>query len=242
MSSIENVANIDPTDNTVYIVPRSLWHRPRFYIIGGLSFEWPLGTEDIILSGTVTLAKHLYIGDDIAEVQVVHRDDATVEMSGTFPGKTGAQNMKLCRNVIRAPDPPGHKRLELPGIYPTAQKVVVESYQFQRSRDDSSMSWEYTITFSLTGPGGSVDQPQALLSQAPTVGFPAAFRGSSARSYTVKGLRRTLRTIAFEVYGDPNSWKKLFQLNEQTLDDYFSSVPFAVVATTELPLGFKIQY
>jgi hypothetical protein len=230
------------TDGAAYVIPLGRFQRPRFYVIGGLEFEWPGGTEGLMLAGNATLAEHLYIGDNVAELQVVHRANERIEMSGQFPGRTGAANVRLLRAVLRAVDPPDHKRLELPGILTQAQKVIAESWEFTHDNEGRIGSFDYAITFRITGPGGSVDQPQLLSTQAQLIDPITVGRGDPARVFIVRDKRRTIRAIAFEVFGNPNLWRRLYDLNIRLLTDLLGDLPLSQIPTVELPLGTKVEF
>src|SRR5215510_358905 len=55
---------------------------------GDKVFAWPVGVEGLRRSGTASLGIHRYLGENSVDVQVLHKDEARIEMTGTFPGIT----------------------------------------------------------------------------------------------------------------------------------------------------------
>lgn len=235
------VFNENPQGDTArYVVSLGKFLRPRLFIIGGYEFIFPLGTEGMRLVGNATLAEHKYVGWGFTEVQVVHRDSARIELSGNLPGKTGATNVQALRYLLTAPDPADYKRLELPGIFPQAQKVVMDSYEFQREESDP-WGFTYTCTLVRVGLGGVVD-----LTAASTDPVPGQGKGESGRTFTVSQTYRTLRAISAVVYGDANKWRNLYTLNKYTLEQWLreehpqwsmQTLPLVV-----LPLGMVLSF
>ena len=105
----------DEDDTTYYIRrPGEAFLRPWLAIPNGIAFLWPLGLEGFSLTIDPTLGIHKYIGDNAVKVDVVHKGEERISMSGSFPGKTGPDAMQALYNVVYADTPPGGKVLYLP--------------------------------------------------------------------------------------------------------------------------------
>jgi hypothetical protein len=210
---------------------------------GQLSFEWPLGVEGVRISGSPTLAEHRYIGDNDVVLQVTHADDQRIVLTGMFPGLTGTQNMTDLLAVIRADQPKLGKVLRLPHIvFPQEIYVAIADYDFDHPEDDRNNSWTYTVTFRRTGLGKYVPRPRSISSPVNphTRRGAAKPRGKSSRIFTVHAGANTLRAVAQLVYGNPNRWADIYNLNKKTLKKL--NVPLHMIATKRLPLGMKLNY
>lgn len=226
-------------DSARFVVPLSKFQRPRFYILGGGEFEFPIGTEGMRLTGSATLAEHKYVSDNAPYIQVTHRDAATVTMEGELPGKTGSENMRLLRNMCMAADPPDGKRLELPGIFTQAQKVVSDNYEFSRAENDP-WGFTYMIVFRIIGVMATKHQTSA--SPAVPSGPKGNPKGTSVHTYTVIRNTETLRSVAFLVYGDADLWRNIYDLNKTVFSKLFPNAQISQMPTKLLPIGTKLQY
>jgi hypothetical protein len=210
-------------------------------------FVWPSGIEGLRRSGSSTLGIHKFLGRDFVSVSEVHKDEAHIEMSGTFAGRTSRNNMIDLINVLIAP---GAKSLYLPGALRNVQKVYCLDYDFSHAADDMTHSFDYTITFvrTLVGPtiqARSQAASLANLSSQPRSNQSAAVKNTSERTIAVKDGNLTLRAIANSVYGDPNQWKTLLDLNANVFNTYnpqYSTVNPFQLALARLPLGTVLQY
>ena len=234
-------------DPAKYLVPDvNLYHKRPTLQSGDNVFVWPIGAEGVRQSGTATLAIHHYIGDDDADVQIIHKDESRIEMTGTFAGITGVDNMAALRLVIRHETSDPGKILFLPGIFERVQFVVVETYDFVHSADDRTHSWDYTISFVRTGAGRRISDPHGAPAP-PNPGTRTTPRGRPTRFITVKTGLRTFRTIAKKVYGNANKWAFLVSKNQQLISDAKMSlsdigIPYFNIPTYQWPLGTKIYY
>lgn len=141
------------SDPAKFLVQARRFSRPRLSIPAGPSFVWPGGMEGVRLSGTNKLAVHTYLGLHNAQVQVLHRDEARIEMSGMFLGETGAENVRALRNVLTAIYPDEGAILILPGIFTDEQRVFCESYDFDKPEEERNDSFTYQVTFVRVGVG-----------------------------------------------------------------------------------------
>jgi hypothetical protein len=197
-------------------------------------------------SGSATLAIHHYIGDNDADVQVIHKDESRIEMTGTFPGIKGVDSMAALRLVIRDDTEAGGKILFLPGILDRIQYVVVENYDFVHGADDRTHSWDYTVSFIRTGAGRRIPDPHGRPAP-PNPRRRVKPKGKPLRSIRAAAYRRTFRQIAKEVYGDQNKWTYLADLNMTLISDSKMSlsdqnIPYFNIPTYQWPLGTKIYY
>jgi hypothetical protein len=115
-------------DTARYIrLPDTDFARPYITVPGGPSFVWPLGIEGFEVQDQAELGIHKYIGDIELDVEVMHRNQATITLSGVFPGHTSTENMLGLRTVFQAEQPPGGKILHLPHVLSQAQFSCVRS-------------------------------------------------------------------------------------------------------------------
>jgi hypothetical protein len=214
------------------------------------TFVWPLGAEGFRRSGSATLGIHKYLGAANVSVQVIHLDEAHIEMNGTFPGLTSPQFMEQLLAVITAD---GSKDLFLPGIFSRIQRVFTESYDFTHPQDDRTHSIDYTISFVRTTIGATV--PATTSKTGQTVSAQRAIPGSpratvsggladNPNTYVVAQNAQSLREIAGAVYGDADEWTKLVDMNKEVLDNYNPGIglPAFKLPTTRLPIGTKLVY
>lgn len=214
-------------------------------------FTWPFGIEGFRRSGSATLGIHKYLGEGNVAVQVMHLDEAHIEMSGTFPGLTSTRNMEALLAVITGG---GSKDLFLPGVFTKIQRVFTENYDFSHTADDRTHSVDYTISFVRTTVGATV--PGSTTTNSGTVATAAraipssprntyiSTQGQSENVYTVGGGSQSLREIAAVVYGTGDDWTKLIDLNREVLDHYNPDgniLPFQL-PTMRLPIGTQIIF
>lgn len=229
------------TDAAAYVIKLQRFVRPRIFIPGKAGFTWPLGTEGLRLYGSAALGIHRYIDDNAVVVDVMHRDEARIEMTGLFPGSTGVHNMLALRDVLVQAVPDEGFRLNLPKIFPNTQYVKMENYEFNLAEQDARTgSISYTVTFVRVGVGSKIPIGKTIgPPQNPTHHRP---RGSSSRRFTVTTKYRTLRAIATKVYHNSAKWSHLYDLNFLLLQPYGLATGMVGLATHPLPLGIKIRY
>jgi hypothetical protein len=231
-------------DTAWYVVNKNQFERPRILIPGGEKFEFPLGTEGFRLSGSAQLATHHYIGDNAVEVQVLHRDESHIEISGILPGNTSDQNMNALRDILVKGTPKQGKILSLPGIFPKQQMVVVESYEFSHPEDERTDSIFYTITFIRVGVGKKVQRAKLAGPTPSSHVVPhkkkKPKRPIGQRIFTIRDTARTLRTVAKVVYGNPDKWKYVYWKNRKRIDGMH--LPQHQIPTHIWAIGTKFYY
>jgi len=213
------------------------------------TFTWPFGTEGFRRFGSATLGIHKYLGGSNVAVQVIHSDEAHIELTGAFPGLASAALMEQLLVVITAD---GSKDLFLPGIFTRIQRVFTENYDFSHTADDRTHSIDYTISFVRTTVGATVPTDKAIAAAtAQSSAVPSSSRTTAAatvsqseRIFTVVPTAQTLREIAAIVYGDASQWQLLVGLNKDTLDinNPGSTINAYELPTIRLPIGTKIAY
>lgn len=228
-------------DPAKYVIERRRFERPSISVPGGPSFEWPLGVEGIVISGSATLAEHKYIGDNAVVLQVMHRDDRRIILSGMFAGVTGSENVRDLLEVVEADTPAAGKVLTLPAIIlPKNQLVMVENYNFEHMQDDRNDSWTYTITLRRTGVRGLVKKPKVINTPVNPNSKKPKNKGKSGRVFTVRNGARTLRAVAKIVYKNDLRWREIYNKNQKALNKL--DTPLHELPIKTLPLGMKLEY
>ena len=229
------------TDPARYVVDKDRIRKPRFFIIGGDEFVFPVGTEGFRISGQPTNAEHRYLDDNALVVRTMHRDARRIMLSGVFPGATGTANMGDLLELIAAVNPPDFKRLSLPGVFVAEQQVVVEDYDFNHDEQNRTGDVVYQVTFLRVGIGRKLKKPKTTSPpDNPTVSKRAKKTGKPSRVFTVREGARTLRAIASLKYKDPNKWRSVYNLNTKALNNL--DIPLHKLPTSALPLGMKLRY
>ena len=232
-------------DPAKYLLPDSQlrYARPRL-TSGDKEFIWPVGTEAFRHSGQAVLGIRKYIGDNAADVHVVHKDEAHIELTGTFPGLKSVPAMIALKDVITSQTPERGKILTLPGVFEEVKYVAVESYEFNHDEDDRTHSITYTISFIVMGTGYDVGSRKV---QTPTPQPGASTRpGETAkrppsapnRTFTTTHAVNTLPLVAKVVYGNPDKWPKLLELNSVM----FKGAPTHLVHLSQIGEGSKLKY
>lgn len=225
-------------------------HARPYLVSGSQIFIFPIGLEGFRRSGTSGTSIHKYLGQVAVDVHVFHREEARIEMSGTFPGLTADDNMVDCEEILRSKPPLNHLVLYAPGAFNNHEQFVVpETWDFTHSADDRSHSIDYTITFIRTGEGKKIkDVPGKTAPPNPqTRGRP---RGKPDRFVVVGEGARTLKQLAHKVYKDANKWKKLVALNQDQISlwqrsnirNQLSGLPTYQIATYRWPIGTRFRY
>lgn len=214
-------------------------------------FVWPVGTEGFRRSGAATLGIHKYLGRGYVDVHVVHRDEARIEMSGTFPGRTSVKNM---HDLIAILTMSGVKYLYVPGVFSNVQTVFVENYDFPHDREDRTHSIDYTVTFVRTVTGAKIDAKQVAMmpleDTGPSQRLNSTVNTQSERVVIVSDSMNTFRAISSAVYGDADKWRTLVDLNldqVQTLNSgsngpQIHEMPDYLLVTMRLPNGMRLRY
>lgn len=228
-------------DTAKFIVGRNRFERPSLEVPHGPKFEWPLGIEGINFAGAAVIAEQKFIGDNDPFLTVMHLDDQRIRLTGMFPGLTGSQNMRDLMKVIRAPASRLGKILRLPSnIYPSEIYVMVADYDFDHPEDDREQSWAYTITLRRKQIGVAVKKPKKIKSPVNPTSSKGKPKGKSSRIFTVHSGANTLRAVAQTVYGNPNRWGEIYNLNKAKLNKL--GIPIHLLPTKRLKLGMKLAY
>lgn len=224
--------DIDPSRNTQNA--GNMRHsRPWITAGTGEFFIFPTPTEGFRRTGQATLGIHHYIGDDRADVQVVHREEGRIELRGTFAGVTAAENMLDCIDLLLTEPPENGLTLYVPGVFEKEEYVAAESWEFDHDPEDQTHSIPYTITFIRTGEGkrltdkaGEPGPPQPISGDA---------KGTPTRTIQTRDGMRTLKSIAAYVYHDADMWFQIVELNRETINRWQSTQYQNSVLLPELP-------
>lgn len=227
-------------DPAKYVIERRRFERPFLSIPGGDMFEWPGGIEGLQIAGNATLAEHKYIGDNAVVLQVMHRDDRRITLTGMFAGFTAAENVRDLLSIIEADTPQSGKILALPGIFPKNQLVVIENYNFDHPQDDRTSSFNYTITARRTGVTGLVRRQPIIKSPVNPISTNKPPKGKSSRVFVVRAGARTLKSVAQVVFKDNTRWREIYNKNIKQFNKL--STPLHELPTKPLPLGMKLYY
>lgn len=238
-------------DPAKYLIPDSQlrYARPRL-TSGTKEFIWPVGTEAFRHSGQAVLGIRRYIGDNAADVHVIHKDEAHIELSGVFPGLKSVDAMIALKDVITSQTPERGKILTLPGIFEEVKYVAVESYEFNHDEDDRTHSISYSIQFIVMGTGNDIGNRKAA-TPAPQPGVSTrpgetAKRPASSPNRTVTSTQtmNTLPLMSKHVYGTPDKWPQIVELNAA----YFQTVmaggltPHHLLPFSVFGPGTKLKY
>jgi hypothetical protein len=218
--------------------PGNLAHVRPHLSSGPKLFVFPVGLEGFTVTGAAQLGLHHYIGANVVNAKQMHREEGRIELNGLFPGITSSENMIACRDVLRSEAPFLGMSLFVEGLFQTVQFVVPETWNFAHTEDDRSHSISYTITFVLVGTGRKISDP---VGKAPPAqpGVTKNPKGAG-RIFVVRAGARTLRQISKIVYGNPDRWPTLADLNKNTVF-YTSFGPYQLPLVV-WPIGTKFKY
>ena len=210
---------------------------------GNKTFRWPIGIEGLRRSGTASLGIHRYLGENSVDVQVLHKDEARIEMTGMFPGISGVDYMNELIDIVMSDTPEAGKILTLPGVFPDKQFVVVENYDFNHEGDDQTHTFNYTITFVRIETGSRQKEVHGK-PPPPQPGVTVNNRGTPGRIHVIRDGARTLKAVAKLKYGNASDWKKLLNANRAMLRIYQTkhNLPAHALPTHRFPVGTKIRF
>lgn len=226
-------------DSAWYLInPDTDFARPYLAIPGtSRAFIWPLGTEGFELQDQAQLGRHKYLGDIELDVDVVHKAETTIVLSGVFPGWTSVENMNALRAIFYMDTPERGKILHLPGILPHLQYVVCDNESFRHTEDERTMDMAYTITLVKVGTG----------KRAPYVGPTQPNQGRGKKGRTAKRYRttatiNTLRKVSKAVYKTEKRWTDLYAIKKNA--DWYNKRHIAthLVPDYRLPKGHVVWY
>jgi hypothetical protein len=227
--------------------PGQLRHARPYIANGTKFFVFPIGVEGFRRSGTAQLGLHRYIGDNTVDGKTMHREEARIELTGTFPGITAQANMVECINILRSIPPDIGLVLYAPGVFNRQQYVLAENWDFSHSEDDRTHSIAYTITFVRIGEGRKVNDPKGK-PPPPQPGVKKTPRGKPMRIFVIKDGVRTFRGIAKVKYGNANKWQQIVKLNQPQLTKWMKGndpklkVPSHKYPTYRWPIGTKFRF
>lgn len=139
--------------------PGQLAHARPWLDSGRHIFVWPTPTEGFRRQGSNQLALHHYIGQENVDVQIIHRGEKRIELTGVFPGLSAQQAMVNLENCLNDDPPDIGMTLNVPGVFDQVKFVQVESWEFTHDTDDNTHSISYSVTFIVMGEGQRVPDP-----------------------------------------------------------------------------------
>jgi hypothetical protein len=224
--------------------PGNLRHARPYLVNGRTIFVFPIGVEGFRRSGQAILGLRHYIGDNAADGMTVHYEEGRITLNGTFPGLTAQQNMVELLSLLRTKTSGKGLVLYAPGVFNKEQFCLAENWDFTHEADDRTHSIDYTLTLVKLGEGPKVKDPHGVAAPA-TPGRKTIPKGKPSRIFTIKGNVRTLRNVAWKVYGDASKWPQLVTLNRDRLAVLQSTS--AQSSAHNLPyyrfaIGTKIRY
>jgi hypothetical protein len=212
-------------------------------------FVFPMPVEGFNRNGAALLGLHRPIGGTNASGVVIHREEGRIALRGTFPGTTSVQTMDDCIEILTAPSPDPGLTLYAPGVFELEEYLLPENWDFNHDPEDRTHSIDYTITFVRTGQGKRVKDKQGV-APAPQPGRKTVPYGQPTKYFVVADGARTLRAVANIVYGDPNKWQQIVNLNRGQLAIFMRSIalnkagnlPTHTLPTIRWPIGTKFRY
>jgi hypothetical protein len=219
--------------------PEDDFARPYIAIPGGRAFIWPLGVQGFELQDQAELGRHKYLGEIELDVDVTHKSETTITLSGTFPGWTSVENMNALRAIFYADTPERGKILHLPGILPNLQYVVAERETFNHAQDERTMDIEYQ--FSVVKVGTGKKAPNTGPTQ-PDQGRGTTGKGRGTRQFKANSQSNTLRKIAYAVFRNGARWTELYAIRANA--KWFDSrdIPSHKAPDYRLPVGTVVYY
>ena len=232
--------DLSATDTAQYILdPDDDFARPYIAIPGGRAFIWPLGTQGFRLEDAAEIGRHKYLGEIELDVDVTHKAETTIVLSGVFPGWTSVENMNALRAIFYADTPERGKILHLPGILPNLQYVVPERQSFSHAVDERTMDIEYE--FSVVKVGTGVRAPNTGPTQ-PDQGRNNTPRGRGTRQFRANSKVNTLRKIAYAVFRNGARWTELYAIPKNASWFDKRDIRSHKAPDYRLPLGTVIYY
>lgn len=227
-------------DSAKYILtPDDDFARPYIAVPGGRAFVWPVGIEGFELEDQAELGRHKYLGEIELDVDVVHKAETTITLSGVFPGWTSVDNMNDLRQIFYADTPERGKILHLPGILPHLQYVVPERQSFTHDMNERTRDIAYSFSVVKVGTG---DRAPDQGPTQPDIGRGSTGRGRGSRRFVVNSKSNTLRRVAYAVFRNGARWTELYaiQANAKWFDS--RNIPSHQVPDYRLPVGTTIYY
>lgn len=224
-------------DPARFIVEVDDFKRPYLAVPGGRAFVWPLGVEGFDIEEQAELGRHKYLGEIQLDVDVIHKAETIIRLSGMFPGWTSVKNMNALRQIFYADTPAKGKILHLPGILPNLQYVAPESLTHSHPEEDRMQNITYSLSMVKVGTGESSSDYGKLSPAQPGTKTTAT---SGTRMFVVSGGYNNLRAISKKVFGEIDQWPILDDNPKN--QKLFKNVPSAKRPSYVLPPGTKIFY
>jgi hypothetical protein len=229
----------DPQDTAVYLVrPGVNFIRPWLAIRNGPAFQWPLGMEGFTLTIDPTLGIHKFVGDNAVTVDVIHRGEEHITLSGNFPGSSAPALIRALRDLVYQGAPDEGKILFLPEVMRFAQRVQVVHAEFSRTEENRGRDASYSIEFVRLGQLNSLTK-----SIVPVISSPQVVTGKTAkstRSVSADAKHNTLRKIALWKLNDARKWRTVYDANQKFFVSH--SIPLAKAPDYRLPAGLKVYF
>lgn len=225
--------------------PGNLRHRRPHLVSGAKIFVFPVGLEGFEVSGTALLGIHHYFSDNVVDVRTLHREEGRITLTGTFPGHTAFQNYVDCRDLLMSVPPDKGMILYAEGAFGREAFVVPENWRFGHDPgQQSDESIDYSITLVRTGSGKPLPDPTGT----PPPPNPTGKQTPKAppRTFAVRAGARTFKQIAAVVYGNPDRWTQLVDLNRNELNQLNefqqTAIPPFMLPVHIWPIGTKFRY
>lgn len=232
--------NVPVEDSAKYLLdPDDDFARPYIAVPGGRAFVWPVGIEGFELQDQAELGRHKYLGEIELDVDVTHKAETTITLSGVFPGWTSVDNMNALRQVFYADTPERGKILHLPGILPNLQYVVAERQSFSHAMDDRTQDISYSFSVVKVGTGQRAPDPAAT---QPDTGRSNIGKGRGTRVFKANSKSNTLRRIAYAVFRNGARWTELYAIRANSKWFDSRNVPSHQAPDYRLPVGTPIYY
>jgi hypothetical protein len=230
----------DADDSSRYILtPGIEFYRPWLSVPGGASFVWPGGVEGFTCRIDPSLGIHRYIGDNAVVIDVTHKGQESITLSGTFPGLTSVDVFLALRDMIYQDVGENGYILYVPHLYPKTQRVFVQSAVFDHPQNERRRDLSYTLDFIRVGTGGKVSEPN-LRTPTPQPAPRTKQRGKASRVFVVNATVNTLRKIAKSKLKDAKRWDELYRKNEKLFKR--GQIALHKVPDYRLAAGTKINY
>jgi len=223
--------------------PGQLKHVRPHIVCGNKIFSWPVGIEGFRVTGQAQLSLHHYLGGNTVDAQTLHREEGRIELTGTFPGLTAVNNMIALRDLLRSRSPQKGMLFYAPGLFIVEQFVIPESWEFTHDADDRTHSIAYSVILVRVGSGKPIADPSGK--QPPQNPGTKTTPKGGGKFFVVRAGARTFRQIAKKVYGNPDRWPRLVNLNTNELNKMFPygiSIPAHELPTHVWPIGMRIRY
>jgi hypothetical protein len=219
--------------------------KPYLAVPGGARFTWPVGVEGFEITEDAEVASHKYLGGLDLDVDVTHRGEKTITLSGTFPGWSSTDHMKALQAAFVAPQPANGKALSLPFIFPTAIFVVCISLRHAHDESDRTQDIQYSLTMKKIGSSAALSDRGLASSggsSGPDAGSNVSPSDQGAQSWMItnSALNTLRKVVTATQVGSDVTWETIYNIPENKA--YFDSknIPSMSVPDYQIPPGTKI--